>query len=295
MKQVLTPIFALLTPFDSSGKIDFHALTDYLSFLEEKGVNTILTNGTTGEFPSLSLAERMKILEHSREKFHGTILNHISSCCVSECVQLAQHAKEYAQALVLLPPYYYANSPQQGILNFFRAVLQQVDFPIYLYHFPKHTKNVITLYMLSMLLRDHPHLLGIKDSEAHLENCLQFKTLQGGGFQVFVGGDSVALEVLRRGLDGSVTGGSNPFPELLIAMTRCFQSGDLEGAMIHQASLEMWSAFRKQNNLGEIPLTKIAMRSRISHFPLFVRPPLRELDEDESIKLFIKNKILSLI
>lgn len=295
MKQVLTPIFALLTPFDNSGKIDFHALTDYLSFLEAKGVNTILTNGTTGEFPSLSLEERMKLLEHSRKKFHGTILNHISSCCLSECIQLAEHAKEYAQALVLLPPYYYANSPQKGLLDFFRTLLKQVHFPIYLYNFPKHTKNPITLHMLSTLLHDYPHLLGIKDSEAHLENDLQFKMLHQGVFQVFVGGDSVALEVLRRGLDGSVTGGSNPFPELLIAMTRCFQSGDLEGAMIHQASLEMWSTFRKQNNLGEIPLTKIAMRSRISHFPTFVRPPLQELDEDESIQFFIKNKILPLI
>lgn len=295
MKPTLTPIFALLTPFDKSGKIDFPALTDYLSFLEEKGVNTILTNGTTGEFPSLSLEERMKLLEHSREKFHGTLLNHISSCCLSECIQLANHAKEYAQALVLLPPYYYANSPQKGLVEFFKTILKQIDFPIYLYHFPKHTKNSITLHMVNILLRDFPHLLGIKDSEAHLENCLQFKTLRQGAFQVFVGGDSVALEVLRRGLDGSVTGGSNPFPELLIAMTRCFQSADLEGAMIHQASLETWSAFRKQNNLGEIPLTKIAMRSRISHFPTFVRPPLQELEHDEPVQLFIKNNILPLI
>jgi len=71
--KITGPIFAILTPFEASGKIDFTALSEYLSFL---------TNGTTAEFPSLSLEERKALVEHCRKAFDGVILNNVSACCL---------------------------------------------------------------------------------------------------------------------------------------------------------------------------------------------------------------------
>jgi 4-hydroxy-tetrahydrodipicolinate synthase len=278
MKTIAGPIFAIVTPFQANGDIDFTALEHYLSFLQEKGVETILTNGTTAEFPSLSLAERMTLLQHCRQGFQGTLLNNVSSCCLSDSFKLIDHSTNYADAVVTLPPYYYAHLPELGILSFFRAILQHSSLPVYLYHFPKHTQNAITPAMVEILAKDYDHLVGIKDSEANLETALKFKTCKMGTFQVFIGGDKLALEGLKQGLDGSVTGGGNPFPELLVSSFRSFLAGDLTTAATFQSDLELWSHFRKQHDWGEIALTKIALRTRLQDFPILVRSPLPMLE-----------------
>lgn len=59
--------FALLTPFKSDNGIDYGVLKEYIQFLEEHGANSIVTNGTTGEFPSLTINERKGILEFCKK------------------------------------------------------------------------------------------------------------------------------------------------------------------------------------------------------------------------------------
>jgi len=278
MNTIIGPIFAIVTPFNSHGQIDFVALGHYLTFLQEKGVKNILTNGTTGEFASLTLAERKAILEHSRRYFGGAILNNISSCCISECLELAEHSKDYANALVVLPPYYYAQVPEAGLFDFFDLILSGTALPVYLYHFPKHTQNSLTLSLLERLLQKHENLVGIKDSEANLTQSTQFKLLKNGQFQVFVGSDRLALTVLKQGLNGTVTGGGNPFPEWLVSMATAVSEGRWVVAEMAQHDLDVWSQFRKQYNLGEIPITKVALQWRLRDFPIFVRPPLQSLE-----------------
>ncbi|MCP4695646.1 MAG: dihydrodipicolinate synthase family protein [Gammaproteobacteria bacterium] len=282
IKKISGPVFAVLTPFDAEGKINFPALSDYLGFLQDKGVETIIANGTTAEFPSLSLAEKRELLECCRKEFAGVILNNISSCCLSDCIQLAAHSQDHADALVILPPYYYANSSQEGLLAFFKAVLRQSRQPVYFYNFPKHTQNLITPAMAEILLNEHENLAGIKDSQANLEISAEFKLLKARDFQVFIGSDRLALEALKKGFDGSVTSGGNPFPELLVSIRRHFHLGDLDNAAKAQDALNVWSKFRKQNPLGEIAVTKAAMRTRLKNFPIFVRPPLQSAGADVS-------------
>lgn len=284
MKSITSPIFAILTPFNTNGKIDFIALTDYLSFLAEKGVSTILTNGTTAEFPSLSLTERMALLAHCRKNFTGQVLNNISTCCLMDCFQLAQHAQNYADGLVVLPPFYYAYAAELGIIAFLDAILANTTLPVYLYNFPKHTQNPLTPSLIKPLLK-HAHLIGIKDSQADLEAAFAFKQLKQGQFQVFIGGDRVALAALKQGLDGSVTGGGNAFPELLVKMTHYFQTGNLNGAEKMQANLNIWNEFRKQSAFGEVPLTKVALQIRLNNFPLTVRAPLAAITMDKLVKI----------
>ncbi|MDM8557949.1 dihydrodipicolinate synthase family protein [Candidatus Parabeggiatoa sp. HSG14] len=297
MKKISGPIFALLTPFDEEGKIDFTALGDYILFLQERGVETIVTNGTTGEFSSLSLEERMVFVEYCRKKFDGTILNNVSSCCLSDCLKLANHSKNYADALLVLPPYYYANVSEKGILSYFTEVLNKSPLPLYLYHFPKHSKNAITPKMVEILANKHENLAGVKDSEANLDKSKQFQEINEGNLQVFVGSDRLALKTLKNGLDGFVTGGGNAFPEFLIAITRYFQADDLEMAKTMQRSLDVWNKFRKQSSQGEIALIKIALQTRLKGFPIFVRLPLPAIETtvQKKIELFIEKKVFSLL
>ncbi len=279
--SITPPIFAILTPFQANGQIDFGALTDYLHFLQEKGVKSLITNGTTAEFPSLSLQERKALLKHCRTHFQGTILNHISNCCIEDCLELKADSQNQAEGIILLPPFYYAQSPEQGLLKFFLTILSTANLPSYIYNFPKHTQNQLSPQLINNLLQDCPQIMGIKDSEGNLAKAKEFKTLKEGNFEVFVGGDGLVLKVLQNGLNGSITGGGNPFPEFLLAITEAYQKGQLPRAEERQSALNLWNAFRKQCPLGEIPMSKAALRYRIKGFPTFVRPPLQEVAKEE--------------
>ena len=84
MVNLYGPIVALLTPFDDRGEIEWKAFKRYLKSLYSRGVRTVIANGTTGEFPSLTINERQQVVEFVRENFNGTIVNNVSSTCVSD-------------------------------------------------------------------------------------------------------------------------------------------------------------------------------------------------------------------
>ena len=148
--MINSPIFAIITAFTQTGQIDYPALKDFLGFLTQCRTRAIITNGTTAEFPSLNNNERMELLEFCRKNFAGQIINNISACTLSACKALLGHSQENADAVLLLPPFYYAEAGNEGIIHFFKAVLSSGNVrPVFLYNFPKHTGNPVTTEMIS--------------------------------------------------------------------------------------------------------------------------------------------------
>jgi dihydrodipicolinate synthase/N-acetylneuraminate lyase len=272
------PFFAIVTPFGSNHEIDYDALAVYLRFLEECGVKCIVTNGTTGEFASLSYEERRDVLESAREFFSGRIVNHISSCSIAECRSLLDHSVAYADAVLLLPPFYYADPDTKGITQFFETVISDSKIDIYLYNFPKHTKINITPELFSTLAVQFPNLRGIKDSGGALEMSLRFKHVAPDR-EVFVGGDTLALQVLRLGLNGSVTGAGNPVPEALVGLHSAFLACDEKKAVKYQQVFDEWTEHRRQIGISEVAIVKAGLGVRIAGFPKYCRPPFTTIEE----------------
>lgn len=272
------PIFAIVTPFTAHGDMDFGALRAYLQFLGNSGISTIIVGGTTGEFASLTLAERSTLLEHCRRDFAGTLIAHVSSCCVQDSWTLLDHAAEHADAALVLPPFYYARPQEAGVTAFFVAVAKRSKLPVYLYNFPEHTQFVISPLLLQATARECDTIAGIKDSGGDLEISKAYKSISPQ-LQVFVGSDRRALKVLESGLNGSVTGAGNPMPEAFAALAREFRAGRRDMAQAGQTALDRWTSFRERLPLAEVPLTKAALSGRIPGFPAFVRPPFVMVDE----------------
>ena len=269
------PFFAIVTPFKENGEVEYDALSEYLEFLRDCGVTNIVANGTTAEFASLTLEERMQLLERCRDRFDGTIVNHVGSCCLKDSLRLLAHSKDYADAALALPPFYYAHPLDEGLRRFWEELLGCSEMPVFLYNFPLHTQAPIEPVMLSELARHHENLVGIKDSGGNLEIALAYK--EGAPrLRVLVGKDEWAFEVLRQGLDGSVSGAGNPVPELLVNVDRAFRSGDMEASRRWQERLDVWSSLRARTDLFEIPIVKAGIRARLTSFPLHVRPPFVE-------------------
>jgi dihydrodipicolinate synthase/N-acetylneuraminate lyase len=272
------PVFAIVTPFDAAGEVDGGALDDYLQFLAHHGVQTLVVNGTTGEFASLTLEERVRVLEQCRRGFTGTIVNHISACSSRDCRMLLDHSRAHADAVLLLPPFYYAGIEEAGCLAFLREVLSHSRLPAFLYNFPEHTQFQIKPGMLRMLSDEFESVVGIKDSGGDLRVSEAYRKA-APGLQVFVGSDRGAMEVLKLGLDGSVTGCGNPVPELLMAVAAQFVAGDQEQAALAQRRFDRWTDFREGLPANHLSVTKAGLAARIPGFPPYVRPPFVTADE----------------
>ena len=87
-----------------------------------------------------------------------------------------------------------------------------------------------------------------------------------------------ALAALDSGLDGSITGAGNPFPEFLVALRRAWAAGDNLLAERIQQDFDLWNAFRATIRVDEPALVKAALAKRLPGYPIHVRPPLRVLD-----------------
>lgn len=271
MIQVQGPVVALLTPFDRNGDIDWQAFRSYLASLYSWGVRTVIANGTTAEFPSLTIDERRQVIGFVRKHYAGTIINNVSATCVKDVRVLINGTQDRADVLLILPPYYYSACENSGLRRFFSGALSATSMPIMLYHFPQHTGNFVGVDLIAMLLDQGISLQGIKDSSGDLDNALLYRS-NFPGMQVFLGNDDKAFEVLQKGLTGSVTGAANPLPELLITLQADFQSSPAKAQSI-QRCLDTWNAFRQASGHPEIPLVKAAMGARIDGFPLHVRAP----------------------
>jgi len=273
------PIFAIVTPFDGDGNIDETALINYLSFLEQAEVTSIVVNGTTGEFASLTFEEKIKVLKITKKHFSGKIISHISSCCYRETNELAKLSED-ADALLLLPPYYYDIKNRAGLVAFYQRALARISTPTYIYNFPYHTKVNLSREDVTQIFYACDNIVGLKDSGGDIELSKQF-ALVSKGFDVFVGGDNVALNVLDIGLKGSVTGAGNPFPEFLVGINKEWNNGKHQFAEEIQKKFDIWNKFRGQLSGYEISIVKEVLSKRIDGFPTGTRSPLIPLDESD--------------
>lgn len=284
MTNIISPIVALLTPFNSDDQVDFAALDLYLDYLNERGIKAIVVNGTTAEFCSLSIDERKKILEFCRANFDGTIINNVSSTCLEDVKNLLRHSQNLSDYALVLPPYYYAHPKVDGVYRFFDSALASTDQPVFLYNFPLHTKFEISLSLIERLASKHDHLVGIKDSNGNLETASSFKSIRSPFF-IFVGSDRLSLAVLERGLAGSITGAGSSFPECLVKIRENFSAGKMQIANEIQYLFNEWNNWRKEFGGDEIAVTKQVVATRLKGFPVNVRAPVCLLSETEVMTL----------
>lgn len=281
--SITGPLFAAPTPFDANGEIRLSAFCDFLTFISARGVEGVVVNGTTGEFPSLDADERQKLYTTARVNFSGAIVNNISSANAREANALARHSSD-ADALLILPPYYFANVSDEGVIDFFREALAGIEAPVFLYNFPRHVKLVLTPALVEQIMTACPMIVGVKDSSGDLDVASAFKKLAGVR-QVFVGKDTKALAALDAGLDGSITGAGNPFPEFLVGIRRAWAARDSALAQRLQQEFDLWNAFRAAHKFDEPALVKAALARRLPGYPVHVRPPLRALNAQDNAAL----------
>ncbi|HEY1413338.1 MAG TPA: dihydrodipicolinate synthase family protein [Rhodopila sp.] len=207
---------AVLTAMNADLSIDLDRMAGHCRWLLANGCNGLAVLGTTGEANSLGISERIAVLEGlvARGIPASKLLPGTGTTAITDTVLLTRKAEELGcRGALLLPPFYYKNPSDDGLLNYFNEVIQRVagDIKIYLYNFPQQSAIPFSVEFIGRLLKTNAgKVKGIKDSSGNYENSLSYvEAFARDGFEVYAGDDSLLKPLLEKGSAGSITAASN--------------------------------------------------------------------------------------
>src|SRR5262249_53256438 len=222
IRGVLAPV---VTPFKADLSPDRDRFIRHCQWLLSQNCG-LAVFGTTSEANSLSVEERMKLLDAvvGTGIDRSRMMPGTGCCSIIETVALTAHAIQYGCAGVLmLPPFYYKDVSEEGLYRYFSEVVQRVGdtrLKIYLYHIPPVAIVGMTPKLVERLLKAYPNTIaGMKDSSSDWNNTKTFLDAFVGGscqcgsdFDVFVGSESFLLANMRNGGAGTISATANVNP-----------------------------------------------------------------------------------
>src|SRR6202453_3622453 len=167
-ERIKGSIPALITPM-RNGKVDETAFRKLVSWQIAEGSQGLVPCGTTGESPTLSHEEHMRVVEICVEETAGRVpvIAGAGSNSTDEAIALTRHAKEVGADAVLSVTGYYNKPSQEGMYRHFKALAEAVYIPILLYNIPGRAIVEITVETMARLA-ELPNIIGVKDATANL-------------------------------------------------------------------------------------------------------------------------------
>jgi 4-hydroxy-tetrahydrodipicolinate synthase len=275
---------ALVTPFHQDGSIDEAALRNLAGWQVESGIDFLIPCGTTGETPTLSHDEWLRVIDVTVEVVAGRvpIVAGATSNATHDAVEKAKEvaARPGVDAILTASPYY--NKPtQEGQYRHFKAIAEAVEKPILLYNVPGRTGANIepgTLVRLAEL----PNVLGVKEASGNITQIAEVLNAVPEHFLVFSGDDAITLPVIALGGVGIISVASNEIPAEMSAMTRAALNNDWTTARgIHRKYLPLMQA----NFIESNPLPVKAVLAMLGRIEEVYRLPLLPMRRDTRSKL----------
>ncbi|MDF1656877.1 MAG: dihydrodipicolinate synthase family protein [Verrucomicrobiales bacterium] len=228
-------IAATFTPFQPDGRICFEKIPDCTEFLIRNGVAGAYLCGSTGEGPSLTIAERKAVAEAYVKAAAGRLhtIVHIGHTCLADVRDLAAHAESIgADAISSVSPYYFKPENTKSLVHFLRdAARSAPTLPFYYYHIPSLTGVAVNpVQFLEEGGKSIPTLRGIKFTDSDLSLMNECQQVDGGKFDVLFGRDEMLLAGLSSGAAGAVGSTYNLAPKLYQNIIQAFSSGDMKTA-----------------------------------------------------------------
>ena len=272
----------MVTPFDRNRALDLAAAADLAEYLvTEQRNDALVINGTTGEAPTTSDAEKADLVRAVVDAVDGRalVVAGVGTFDTTHTIQLAdQAAKAGADALLVVTPYY-SKPPQAGLLAHFRAIADASELPVVLYDIPGRTGTPIQPETL-IALAAHERIVAVKDAKGDL--TASGRVMAETDLAYYSGDDAITLPLLSIGGVG-VIGTSTHFSGAgTMAMIDAYESGDIaEARLRHRALLPIYTGiFRTQGTI--LVKAGLALRGR----PVgLVRPPLVDATEREIAQL----------
>jgi 4-hydroxy-tetrahydrodipicolinate synthase len=247
----------MLTPFDAAGALDLDKAAELAHHLVEMGNDGLVVNGTTGESPTTSDAEKAALVRTVVETVghRATVVASVGTYDTAHSVELAKQAKrDGAHGLLVVTPYY-SRPPQAGLLAHFTTVADATDLPVMLYDIPPRSVVPIEVDTLRRLA-EHPNILGVKDAKGDLLAGSQ--VIASTDLAYYSGDDALNLAWLAVGGVGFVSVIGHVVSARLHAMLQAFEKGHVEDA--RSVHLGLLPVLRAQGRVGGVVFAKTAVR-----------------------------------
>jgi len=274
---------ALVTPFTSEDTIDEAAFRRLINRQIDGGVSGLVVLGTTGENPTITKAERRRIVDAAVETADGRVPVIVGTGTnnTDESVAFSEAAVDAgADGLLVVGPYY--NKPSQdGFAAHVKTIADAADAPIILYNVPGRTRFNIAPETALHLAEAVPSVVGIKEASGEVEQLSDLLAHRPDGFGVYSGDDEMTLPLVAMGGDGVVSVLSNALPDPFCELVGAALNGDLDTARdLHTALLPaMRACFLKTN---PVPIKDVC--AALGWMEPHVRLPLVPMDERSPVR-----------
>jgi len=199
--RVLT---AMVTPFDTAGEVDLDAAAALARWLVDQGNDGLVVAGTTGESPTLSSDEKLRLFEAVAASVTVPIIAGTTGSDTRADVELTRRAATLGIAGVLGVCPYYSRPSQAGIEAHFRAIAGASDLPVVLYDIPVRTGRKIDTATMVRLADDVPTVLALKDAAKNPGATALVAANTPAAFEVYSGDDSLTLPLMAIGAVGAI-------------------------------------------------------------------------------------------
>lgn len=272
---------AMVTPFDAAGAVDLDLAARLARALVASGSDGVVVNGTTGESPTLTHAERLDLLRTVRRALpdHAVVMGTGSNSTAATVLATREAKDEGADAALVVTPYY-NKPPQEGLIAHYRAVAD-VGLPVIVYNIPGRTGVNLSVETTLALAR-HPHICGTKEAAGDADQVARIVAGAPAGFLVWSGDDGLTLPFMSVGAYGVVSVVSHVCGAAMRRMIDAHAAGDLAGAAaLHGRLLPLFRGLFVTSN-------PIPVKAALEHLGVevgTVRLPLVPLDADRRAAL----------
>ena len=222
---------ALITPFTKDGSLDESAIKRLARRQIDAGVHFLSPCGTTGEAPTLSHRDKLRVVELVVEEANGRVpvLAGAGGYDTREVIELARDMERVgADGLLSVTPYY--NKPtQEGLYQHFKAIAESVRIPIVLYNVPTRT-SVNMSVETTLRLSEIPNIVATKEAAMNAEHWSTIVSSAREGFHLLSGDDPLTVAAMAVGGKGVVSVASNEAPAEMAQIVELCERGDYSGA-----------------------------------------------------------------
>jgi 4-hydroxy-tetrahydrodipicolinate synthase len=236
-ERIKGSIPALITPMHD-GKVDEAAFRKLVSWQIAEGSHGLVPCGTTGESPTLSHEEHMRVVQICVEEANGRVpvIAGAGSNATEEALMLTRHAKDVGADAVLSVTGYYNKPSQEGLYRHYATIADAVDIPILLYNIPGRAVVEISVETIARLSKI-ANIIGVKDATANLMRPSRERLACAKGWRLISGEDATALGYMAHGGYGCISVTANVAPKLCSQFQEACMQGAFDAALQHQDKL----------------------------------------------------------
>jgi 4-hydroxy-tetrahydrodipicolinate synthase len=237
-------ITAMVTPFGKDGAVDYAQAARLARTLRQNGSDSLVVCGTTGESPTLTTEEKLRLFRTVKEALggQGRVIGGTCNYSTQESIELTHEAGDSIDGVLMVVPYY-NNPPQEGLYRHFRAIAESTRLPCVLYNVPSRTVRNMEAATTLRLARDVPNIVGIKEAVGSMEQVGDILSGAPEDFRVWSGNDGDTFPMMCLGAYGVVSVASHVVGRQIRRMLDLTAGGETAaGARLHLRLMPLFKA-----------------------------------------------------